>query len=144
MRDKVQVVNTWEESAQFFFNALIDMALWYKVGMCKCQFKDRWKINPRCLLEKVSVSAWLQNRNGGWRDGLYVMVRTWVFVALTITLNKSDHISNWRKSLVNEICKVMGFPSVLECYNEQSNLTHLKLSRSISCVVKEAISCEFN
>jgi len=38
----------------------------------------------------------------------------------------------------------MGFPSVLECYNQQSNLTHLKLSRSISCVVKEAISCEFN
>jgi len=35
-------------------------------------------VQKGCLWETVSVSAWLQNRNGGWRNGLFVMVRTWV------------------------------------------------------------------
>jgi len=59
------------------FNALIiDIALWCRVEMCKCQVRDRWKTSPRWLWEAVSVSAWLQNHSGGWIDGLFVMVRT--------------------------------------------------------------------
>ena len=77
--------------------------------MCICQVRDRWKISPRCLREVVSFSARLQNRSGGWRDGLFVMVRTSVFAALKVTLNKSDHISNWRRSLDNIVCKALGF-----------------------------------
>ena len=106
MHDRVQEVNTWEE----VFNALtIDIALWCRVEMCKCQVRDRWKISPRCLWEVVSFSAWLQNRSGEWRDGLFVMVRTSVFSALNVTLHKSDHISNWRRSLDNIVCKALGF-----------------------------------
>jgi len=37
------------------------------------------------------------------------MVRTSVFAALKATLHKSDHISNWRTSLDNIVCKALGF-----------------------------------
>ena len=42
-------------------------------------------------------------------DGLSVMVRTSVFAALKVTLHKSDHISNRRRSLDNIACKALGF-----------------------------------
>ena len=37
------------------------------------------------------------------------MVRTSVFAALKVTLHKSDHISNWRRSFDNIVCKALGF-----------------------------------
>jgi len=40
----------------------------------------------------VSDSAWLQNRNGRSRDGLFVIVKTWVFAAL------KKHYTNWTTS----------------------------------------------
>ena len=64
---------------------------------------------PRCLWEAVSVSAWLQNRSGGWIDGLFVVVRTSVFAALKVTFHKSDYISNSRRSLDNVVCTALGF-----------------------------------
>ena len=71
--------------------------------MCKCQVRDRWKISPRCLWEVVTFSAWLQNRSGGWRDGLFVMVRTPVFAALKVTLHKSGQVWDQLDTVIEDV-----------------------------------------
>jgi len=89
-----------------FFNALIiDIAPWYKVEMCKWQVKtdEKWALDACGKQFQLVLGSWLQNRNGGWRDGLFANV------ALKVTLHKSDHISSWCKSLNDVLCKAMGF-----------------------------------
>ena len=115
--------------------------------MCKCQVRDRWKISPKCLWEAVSVSAWLQNRSGGWRDELFVMVRTSVFAALKITLYKSEHISNWRRSLENVVCNSYRFAALWKTFwccstDEGSILKNLTLNFFLKNVVKEKMQPE--